>query len=205
MMISRREAVRVLRAAAHEPPTKRLAEGLLVAGFAGPSCDTGGVSLYQRDEVCRLAETPHVDLGDLPGACRSAVLVVRISGTSAAALKPAPERRALAVGPWWISWPTRLALTIGTRRQGSVPVVVTIASYVLCTADLVGLRLVGTPNGRPDDDGPYREGGGVRTTLELDAPGSWSEAFDGRRLVTPPGNPWLLWQPCGTAPASRAA
>jgi hypothetical protein len=36
---------------------------------------------------------------------------------------------------------------------------------------------------------------GWHARLALRAAGPWGQEFLGRRLVTPPGNPWLLWTP----------
>jgi hypothetical protein len=72
-------------------------------------------------------------------------------------------------------------LRVLIERHGAVPVMATVASHVLVAADLVGLDL----------QGPELQ---ARTRLVLREPGVWSAAFGGRRLVTPPGNSWLLWK-----------
>ena len=64
------------------------------------------------------------------------------------------------------------------------------------------------PRGRPGDPmelapGPWRLAAGraavltvlvAQQTLQLDQPGEWYAAFDGRRLPSPPGDPLLFWR-----------
>ena len=87
----------------------------------------------------------------------------------------------LRLSPYACVW-----LRVLIERHGAFPVMATIASHILTTADLVGLEL----------QGPERD---ASTRLVLRQAGAWSAAFKGRRLVTPPGNSWMLWKPGGAS------
>jgi hypothetical protein len=89
-----------------------------------------------------------------------------------------------APGPYRFSPSIRLHLSLLLERNGFVPLVATVASYVLGTADVIGGRLETCQES-------------AATHLDLGPPGHWSATLEGRRLVTPPGNPWLWLTGCG--------
>jgi hypothetical protein len=199
LMISQREGISLLTTLARPRLTPRLAEGLPVSGFAGHPIRLGSVNLYNDAAVRRLAETRPVAQDRLPTVC-SSMLVVRVSArpgwSSPWARLTHDERIEPARGPFWFSPGVRMHLSVLLARQGFVPVVTTVASYVLGTANVI--------------DGVL-EADGARprlTRLTLGPPGDWSDALRGHRLLTPPGNRWLWWTPRGQPsdqPAGQAA
>lgn len=89
-----------------------------------------------------------------------------------------PRPRRLAVGRGAV-------LRMLLAEHGSVPMVVTVAGYVISGTEVVG---VSTDDGRPP-----------RTALETRPAAAWFDAFEERRLVTGPGDPWLFWR-CPSCP-----
>jgi hypothetical protein len=97
----------------------------------------------------------------------------------------AVRRLAHARGPFWFSPSIRVHLSILLERDGFIPVIATVASYVLGTAEVSGARM---EVGRQP----------ARTHLDLSPPGTcaghdWSAPLRGQRFVTAPGNSWLWW------------
>ena len=83
LMISQREAVRLLSSAARPPLTPRLAEGVLLSGFAGPPTKLAGASLYDALAVQRLVDATPVHAEDLSAECRPGMLIVPSWATTA--------------------------------------------------------------------------------------------------------------------------
>jgi hypothetical protein len=181
-MISQREATFRLSTTARPPLTPRLAEGVLVSGFAGRPIRLGTVSLYDEAVVRRVAAAGTVDPHALPEACRPGMLVVRTTARPHLLELPEAERMQQACGAFWFSPSVRLHLSILLERRGFVCVVATVASYVLATADVTEATL------------DVQEGRAL-TRLTHAPPGTWAAEFRGQRLVTPPGNRWLWLTP----------
>lgn len=132
-------------------------ERVLRAGLAGEPAVRGRTHLYDRATVEALAARPVVDeQTDLPKACAAGLLVARIDPRKDMASAPR-----LAAG-------RAAVLSMMLATHGRVPVVTTVAGFVLRGADLTDAGLV--------------------------APGEWFEAFRERRVRTGPGEPWLLWR-----------
>ena len=182
-MLTQRQAARMLQDPAGPALTRRLAHEVLAAGFAGEPVDAGAALLYDPERVRALAALPDATWLPLPPACDAGLLVVRTTGRPGAMLLPEESRVLPPPGPYRFSPWASLELSLLIKAQGFVPTVVTVASYVLATAQLTGL-VAGdrTPRGRQGQ-------------LVLEPAGDWRRAFAGCRLVTPPGNPWLLWTP----------
>ncbi len=98
-------------------------------------------------------------------------------------LLPEASRIDPAPGPFPFSPWAVLELRLLIGAQGFAPTVLTAASYVLAAAELTGIQAV------------ERTPRGWQGQIRLRCAGAWGQAFTGRRLVTPPGNPWLLWTP----------
>jgi hypothetical protein len=87
-------------------------------------------------------------------------------------------------------WPMSIwtSVWVGSRaeKHGYVPLVATIAGYVVAGGDIVGMSSLGT---RGD---PLFE-------LSVTLPGSWYDRFRDKRLDTPRGRPWVVvgWDSSG--------
>lgn len=71
-------------------------------------------------------------------------------------------------------------------KDGHLPAVVTVGSFVTATGEIVGVHLA---------DHGYR--------LDWRPAGAWADGFTGARVVTGPGRPWVVLHqhPSGTAVA----
>jgi hypothetical protein len=144
---------------------------VVAAGLVGPSRAVAGAHLYHADRVEALARRPLVEEDTpLPPSCRDGVIVVRTNP--------------LVDGP--LSTPRRLAtgraavLRVLLAERGYLPMVVTVAGFVVTGADVTGVRT--------DDSEP------PMTTLVTRPATDWFEAFEGHRLMTGAGDPWLFWR-----------
>lgn len=144
---------------------------VVAAGLVGPPRVVAGAHLYDAARVESLARRPLVEEDTpLPPACRDGVLLVR---TNPLVDDPLPGPRRLAKG-------RAAVLRILLAERGSLPMVVSVAGFVVTGADVVG---VGTDDAQPP-----------RTTLVTQPAAEWFDAFEGHRLMSGAGDPWLFWR-----------
>ncbi len=179
-MLSSREAIKHLHSSTEPPLTTRLAQGLLVSGLAGPAERMGQARCYPEYRIAQLAATPPVDLSSPPAECVGGVLVIRAAAERGLALRAPEDRRGHGSSSLWISPFIRVRLAMMAQMKGPLPVVGTIASYVVWTAEYAG-SVSNTP------------GRNARSALLLAPSGEWRHWAEGHRFHTPPGNNWHLW------------
>lgn len=173
MQISMREAACVLGLG--QEATRRV----LAAGLAGAPVPYGRALEYDAEAVGALRRRPVILPSTvLPEQCADGLLVARLDPRRS----PTDIDR-LLTGPWRLSVARSAVLSVLLSR-GPVPIVGTVAGYVLAAADVVGTQA--------DDRGH----------LVVRPPGGWFEAFRGHRLPTPPGDPLLFWR-CSLCPSLR--
>jgi hypothetical protein len=167
VLIRSREAAQILAATGL---TRERARRVLLSGFAGEGLRTRGSLLYDDSRVRALLAWPAVDPSALEGrACRSGIFVARVSTLGPDLIAD----RTWPLSPW-----ARLEMRQVVEAQGFLPFVATVCGFVATGANLAAIW--------PGSSG---------STLELDEPGVWFEAFRNHRFVTGPGSAWLLWLP----------
>ncbi|MFC5179136.1 hypothetical protein [Nocardioides taihuensis] len=152
---------------------------LLASGLAGPGHRRGRSVLYDAAAVAALRDRPLVtEETPLPPACGDGVLLARVDPRGA---EPGAWRE-LASGPWRLAF-SRVLVLLVMRSTGPVPLVATVAGFVLGGAEVIDGRH--TPEA---------------TTFELAEPGDWFDAFSDTRVPAGPGEPLLFWRCRWSAP-----
>ena len=170
MLITGREAAHRLGAAGL---TRRQANRVLTAGFAGAPVRSTGAHLYDARRVADLERWPTVGDDVLDRACPRGIFIAR---RDVDLDTPAATQRETVRADWPISPYTAVLLRSRIEASGSLPFVATVCGFVALGADLTGL--VATAHGS--------------YLLELDEPGAWFEPLRGRRIPTGPGRPWVI-------------
>jgi hypothetical protein len=167
MLMSAREACAALSSLGL---SRGQGQRVLAAGLAGDPIRTRSALLYDERQVRALVERPTISWPEVHELCAAGVFVSRrvIDPTRS----PAEQIEALSSGwgsvsPW--SW---WELGCQIRAHGSIAFVATVAGFVVCGGDIVGLR-----------DG---------SRLLLEPPGEWFGSFVGHRFPSGPGRPWVL-------------
>jgi hypothetical protein len=178
MLVSRREAVRILRPVVRGEAQAR---SLLASGLAGEGVSTGLGKLYDDARVRSLLDRPLVDEDDLVRHRLPGLYVARLARDVAfRAGDPWPEIAA-AVSRMPEMPPLSAALLgVQVRAFTRLPWVATVAGYIALGADLVGFER--------GEDGTNR--------FVLQQPGAWWAFLSDRRFPTRPGGrPWHVWMP----------
>lgn len=197
--VSGREAAERLGALGVDRQAARRA---LLAGLAGRGERRRGALLYDAARVDAVAEraAEEMDLGaadDLPEQCRAGTFVVRLppriddtgpGRTWRGVDLHVPLKEQHDAARMWFRtsvW-TRTMIRMRAERDGHVPFVATVGSFVALGADITGVDL--------EDRG---------VAFRLSEPGEWFDAWRGRRLATGAGGPWQWWAPQANAGAGR--
>ena len=177
MFLSGRQAADVLAGAGL---CRRQARRGLAAGLAGDPVVTRGAHLFSEARVRELLDRPHVTPEELDSVGTSLLFLARRQVDVRA---PLPDQlTVLAVG-WDIGLTLSVLIRARARQEGWVPLVATVGGFVASGADILDLRAC-SPSGS-------------RRNLVLREPGSWFDAFRGKRLPFGPGRDFLLhgWTP----------
>jgi hypothetical protein len=180
MLISARQAAAEL-AVVGVP--RRHARRLIACGAAGPVTRTAGALLVDQCRVQSLVAREHLTQDEVEEVCPWGLFVARRETP----LTDDPlDQLSLLGRDWPISVWTSVWVQVRAEQHGYVPLVATIAGYVVAGGDIVGVNSLGT---RAE---PLYE-------LCMALPGSWYERFRDKRLDTPPGRPWVVvgWDPSG--------
>lgn len=159
----------------------RHARKVLHAGLAGEPTRTAAATLYEAERVQALVARPGPSAEEARAACPNGFF---LAGRSVSVLEP-PEAQLAGVAPGWdMSGWARLWFYRWLEDCGPMPVVVTVAGFVLLGAELDGFRREAREPGRA----PGRD----RFSLVLREAGDWFEAFAGRRVRSWSGNRWQV-------------
>lgn len=178
-LVSSREALSVLRAAG---VGARSAERVLATGLAGEPVRTRSALLYDEERVRRLAERPVLPGRALAEHCPQGLFVARRDLPPG--LTRQDQERCFAAGWGGVSVWVVLRLQLEIARVGPRPFVACTGGFVTFGAEITR---VGGDRGS--------------VTFELSAPGPWFGAFEGSRLRTGPGRPWVIHEPTQGAAA----
>ena len=148
----------------------RGARRVLESGLAGEPVRTRAAVLYDVARVQALAERPTLGLWDLVDRCPGGFFMAR--RPMDVRLSPAEQLGDLSHGWGEVSRWRWVAMAHQVRRQGSIPLIVTVSGFVVLGADIVGLR-------------GFSE-------LVLGPAGTWFDAVAGSRVPMGPGRPWVL-------------
>ena len=177
MLMTGRQASRLLRDVLSSDQRARL---LLRSGIIGDPIVTPHGPVFDAPAVDALRHRPAVDERELAHACPHGIWLTRL-----------PRSATLDLGRSWhdvasqvseqcarqrplTAWSAAL-LAVRLKTWGPLPFVATFLGYVVFTANLVRLT----------ERGP-----------QLEPPGGWSNALEGRRWHTPRGGrPHVLWTP----------
>jgi hypothetical protein len=170
-LISERQATSIL---SRVGVARRQGRRILAAGLAGEPLVTSAAKLYDGRAVDRLTEWPLVDHDDVDQICPRGYFIARRDGEHTLA--------ALADG-WDIAWLATTWLQIIVERDGPLPLIATVAGFVVRGADI--------------EDVDFGVGG--RATFRLTEAGSWFEHLRGRRFSTGPGRDCVVRLP-GVSP-----
>jgi len=178
--VTARQAAELL---GHAGLSRSAARRLLATGVAGEPVPIAGARLYERAVIEALVRRRRIapEPEELPELCRQGVMVARTAAR--------PDPLEAARGPLRMSLSTRFVLAHLIDAQGALPLVVTVSSFVLAGAEVVG--------------GQSAPGGMNRMVLDLQPAGEWFDTFRDRVFRTPPGNPWLMWGCRLLTPAHR--
>lgn len=154
-------------------PRERARRALL-AGIAGRGIRTRAATLYEEAEVRALMKPP-IDGSELAPECQRGMFVARVG--AADLLAPMQAQRDAVRMHWQINPWVRVHLSIRIEEKGFVPFLATMSGFVVLGGDIIG--------GSLDDE--------FGAALDLDEPGHWFDPLRGRRFLTGPGNPLLLW------------
>lgn len=175
MMVSGRQAARILRDVLSSDEQVRL---LLRSRVAGPGTTTPGGVFFDEDEVQAVRLRPNVDKRALAPLCPHGLLVARLPRTVALDLtsdwRDVACQIARAMRNQRPMTPLTAALPgVRIRTWGSLPFAATFLGLVVLTGEVAGLGAQGP---------------------ELEPPGPWAKAVDGRWFHTPRGGrPVHLW------------
>lgn len=183
-LVSTREALTVLRSAG---VGARSADRVLAGGLAGTAVRARSVLLHDERRVRQLAERPVLAGRTLAQQCPQGLFVARRDLPRG--LSRADQERWFAHGWGEISRWVMLRLQLEIERDGPRPFVACTGGFVTFGAEITRARSV-------DASAP---------SFDLAAPGSWFEVFDGARLRTGPGRPWVIHPPTQVAgvPSAR--
>jgi hypothetical protein len=138
--------------------TDRRARQALTAGLAGDPRRLPGVHLYESNLVEELAARCGLTDGEVDAACPHGLFVARRGDL---------RDHGWRFSPWtWVWIRSRI------ERHGHLPMVATLAGFVVAGADIRDASTSGT--------------------LSLVGPGDWFEALARRRLSTGPGRDWWI-------------
>ncbi|KQT92172.1 hypothetical protein ASG49_09485 [Marmoricola sp. Leaf446] len=182
-LVSTREALAVLRSAG---VGARAADRVLAGGLAGAGVRTRSVLLHDLGRVRQLAERPVLAGRTITEHCPQGLFVARRDLPPE--LSRADQERWFAGGWGEISGWVRLRLQLEIERCGPRPFAACTGGFVTFGAEITRVRV---------GDGPV-------AAFDLAAPGSWFEVFDGARLRTGPGRPWVIHPPTQVAAAAPA-
>lgn len=168
-LLTERQALTVLSRRAITP---RHARHALQAGLAGEPARTRVATLYDAKRVHALLEWTGVPAEAGRTACPHGLFVGR---RLVSVLGPSHKQLEKAAASWRISGASRLWFYRWFEECGPMPVVVTIAGFVLFGAELFGFRSEGTG-----------------TRLVLQEAGDWFSVFEEHRLSTWSGNAWTV-------------
>ncbi len=162
--ITEREAAR--RLAAVRGLSLSASQHLLATGVVGRPATSGRMKLYDATRVDALLELPPVRADEFVQLFPDGVIIVRLprSRTIDASMVW-PETRDVLAGPWRPGSRQKAAIWLGTLRDRSVPLLLTVSAHVVA-----GARVA---DPRPGGDG---------VTFELQAPGRWLDQVVGRRV-----------------------
>lgn len=173
-LVSTREALAVLRSAgvgAHA------AQRVLATGLAGEPVRTRSVRLHEEPRVRELARRPVLPGRTIADHCPRGLFVAR-RDLPPGLTKEARERRAAAgwgdISPW-----VALRLQLEIERVGPRPFVACTGGFVTFGAEITQVRA----------------GDGADPSFDLTVPGPWFGVFEGARLQTGPGRPWVIHPP----------
>jgi hypothetical protein len=186
VLVSGREATRMLRPVARGDAQSRV---LLRAGLAGDGVDSSAGTLYDEEAVRSVVDRPVVRDSDLLSWDLPGVYVARLSRTTPLRVSEPWRGRARAVSavPPMSAWSLSL-IGVQVSVWGRLPWVATLGGFVVVCADLVGLT--------PDEECGNR--------FQLEPPGPWHAAVEGRRWPTGRGGrPWYVWSPVRVGECDR--
>jgi hypothetical protein len=176
MLISGRQAVRILLARG-QMTGEAQSRSLLRAGAAGPAVITDTGLFFERHQVQALADREWLDTDAQDEACPLGVYIARLSRSSTVDLTRPWADIAEQLGPVpTMPMMTTALLEVTIRAASRLPWVAILHGYVVCGADLTGLRST--------DEG-------MRFLLE--PPGDWFDTWRERRLPgRRGGRPWEI-------------
>jgi hypothetical protein len=157
------------------------ARQLLLAGAAGEGARVGRATAYDADLVRALVDRPFVDLAELGDLCPHGVHVARIRrGRPFRCDWPwTRQAAALATQPAMTPMTCALVVNVPIHVHGGVPWVATVSGFAVLAATATAAHLTA--------DGVMR--------FDLDPPGLWREAVEGRWFPTGAGRHWFSWHP----------
>lgn len=170
MLISGREATTVLFEAGM---TRRQARRALDAGLAGNPHRAAGAHLYDLDMVLELAARPWLTDEELDRLFPRELFIARrdLDVRSPEDVQLAGVREGWDLSPW-----SRVLLRVRCAQHGFVPLVATVAGFVVLGAEITDVLVAETGH----------------AVLALRGPGSWFEQVRGQRLGSGPGRDFVV-------------
>jgi hypothetical protein len=155
---------------------------LLASGLAGPGHRRGRATLYDAAAVAALRDRRVIgETTPLPAPCTHGVLVARVGPWR----EVSADVPTMARGPWSLTLSRKGVLNL-MREHGPVPLVVTVAGFVLGGGEVTGYAY----------DRPT-------TLLQTCEPGAWFETFREARVPLGPGEPLRFWRCAWDEPMSH--
>jgi hypothetical protein len=158
------------------PPTSltaRSARRVLACGLAGEPQMSSNAWLYDEEVITALRARPAISVAECARRFPNGLFISR---RPVDARWPPDRRRAALATGWPIGLGTQAILTVRLALDGSLPMIATVAGFVVDGFDIVGAASDG--RGRHD--------------LTLGEPGAWFEQFRDARVPTGRGREWTI-------------
>jgi hypothetical protein len=140
--------------------------------------------LYDVGQVIELAARPRLTETEIDGLFPRELFIARRDIDVRA---PEDEQLSAVRGDWDLSPWSRVLLRVRCAQHGSVPLVATVAGFVVLGAEITDVFVASTRH----------------AVLALRGPGDWFESVRGKRLGSGPGRDFVVrgWNRPGPAPA----